>query len=203
LGVNTTPDLSDNNEIKKRIQKATSQLGALKNLFREKSINTTTKHKVFMAIPMSTVLWGSESWSLNEYNKRILRAFQHKSIRWILNISIYEVEEMKITNKSLRLAFGNMPDIVDIIKKRQMNWVSDIAKMPIKRLPRKLIASWTKDPRKIGRPQTTYRNSYAECISTLLPNISKTLPLTDWIPIAASPIWTVLKNKWYADKLSN
>lgn len=197
LGVNTSPDLKDNNEIKKRIQKATSQLGALKNLFREKSISIAIKHKVFMAIPISTLLWGCESWTLNEHNKRLLRSFQHKSIRSILNINIYEVQDYKITNDSLRQNFCNMPDIIDIIKKRQMNWISAIAKMPTQRLPRKLLASWTKEPRKKGRPQSTYRNSYAECISTLLPDLPRALPLTEWITIAASQKWTELKNKWF------
>jgi Reverse transcriptase (RNA-dependent DNA polymerase) len=203
LGVNISPDLKDDNEIKKRIQKATSQLGALKSFFREKAIPVTTKYKVYMAIPICTLLWGSESWSLNEHNKRLLQVFHHKSIRWIFNISIIEVQDYKITNKAIRNLFCNIPDILDIIKARQMNWISSISKMTTQRLPRKLIASWIDEPRKRGRPQTTYRNSYADCIATLIPSISTSLPLKHWLNIAASTQWTQLQKQWWKTLTNN
>ena len=92
--------------------------------------------------------------------------------------------------------FCNIPDIIKIVQKRQTNWIGAIAKMNEKKLPRKLIASWTKQPRKPGRPQATFRDSYKICIQSLIPDIHPSLPLKSWIDIAKSPTWTELKNKW-------
>jgi hypothetical protein len=150
-----------------------------------------------MALPISTLLWGSESWTLTEDNIRKLRAFQTKTIRSILNINMHEVQEHRITNESLRQQFCNIPDILQIILKRQLNWIGSIAKMDFTRLPRKLIASWLDETRKVGRPQSTFRNSFARAIRMLIPTSRPTLPLIDWIDIAATKQWDALINKWW------
>jgi hypothetical protein len=62
----------------------------------------------------------------------------------------------------------SIPDIIDIIHHRQLKWIGKIARMEEERAPRRLIASWCGNPRKAGRPQYTYRNSYAEAIAKSL-----------------------------------
>ena len=110
---------------------------------------------------------------------------------------MYEVKDYKIHNKTVRELFCNMPDKIKIIEKRQTNWIGAIAKMDTKKLPRKLIAAWTKVPRKPGRPQANIRDSYRTCIQILIPDLNPSLPLTTWIEIAGSPKWTELKNVWW------
>ena len=165
LGVTISNSNKDDKEVKKPIQKATSQIGALKLFLKNKNISVQAKQRVFLAIPISTLLWGSEAWTLTENIIRMLRVFMHKSIRWILNVNMYEVQEHKITNQMIRTQFYNTPDIVQIIQKRQTNWISAIAKMSYDRLPRKLLASWVQEPRKIGRPQASFRDSFKKCIT--------------------------------------
>jgi hypothetical protein len=203
LGVNQTSNLKNEDEVQRRILKATSQIGALKNFFSEKRISLKTKYRIYMALPLSTLLWGSESWTLTENIKRLLRSFQHRTIRRILNISMQEVQDYKITNESIRKTFNNIPDIINIIKRRQMTWIGSIAKMNVNRLPRKLMASWLNDPRTRGKPQSTYRNSFASAISTLLPSVNHTFPLTDWLDIAASKQWPTLIDKWWKSLTQN
>jgi hypothetical protein len=197
LGVNINNELKDDTEIKKKNSKSNLTNGRIEIFFRNKQISLYTKYRVYMAIPISTLLWGSESWTITDVNKKRLRAFQHKTIRWILNINMYEVQHSRIHNKIVRKSFCNIPDIIKIIQKRQTNWIGDIAKMNTKKLPRKLIASWTKESRKPGRPQTTFRDSYRTCIQNLIPEVQPSLPLSTWIEIAGSPKWSELKNAWW------
>ena len=110
---------------------------------------------------------------------------------------MYEVEEYRITNELVRKMLCNIPDIVKIVEKRQTNWIGAIAKMNVKKLPQKLIASWTEEPRKPGRPQATFRDSYKSCIQNLIPDLPPSLPLATWIETANSPMWNVLKNNWW------
>ena len=83
LGVNINNELKDNTEIKIRTQKATAQMGALKDFFRNKHISKKTKYKIYMAIPLSTLLWGSESWTLS--NSIIKKLFP--SSRCVFNLT--------------------------------------------------------------------------------------------------------------------
>lgn len=197
LGSLLDKTLKDDRDILLRVQKATVQVKALKTFFRCPYIPLNIKYKIFLAIPVNTALWGCESWALNEDNKRYLRTFQHKSLRTILNINMYQVKDYNISNELVREWFCNIPDIIHIIMKRQMKWIGHVAKMPYERLPRKLLAAWSSNPRKSGRPQNTFKNSYFECVKALIPNISDHAPLTDWIGTAASPSWPVLITSWW------
>ena len=112
---------------------------------------------------------------------------------------MFEVKEKNISNIKLRKSFFDFPDILDIITKRQLNWLQKVTLMdPATRLPRQLIASWTIHSRNIGQPQKSYRNSYAEALSVIIPDIHPQAPLHIWIPLAIDePKWKSLVNKWW------
>ena len=61
LGAYISNDLKDDYEIDTRITKATQQIGALKYFFRAAQVEIETKFRIYMAIPLNTVLWGCES----------------------------------------------------------------------------------------------------------------------------------------------
>ena len=64
-------------------------------------------------------------------------------------------------------------------------------------MPRKLLACWSQNPRKPGRPQLNIRNAYAEALCELLPNTNPNRNLKDWIILAADlPAWTEKIEKW-------
>jgi hypothetical protein len=101
LGSIITPDLRDDMDVKSRIKKATAQVGALRSFFRHPHIDLETKMAVYTATALNTVLWGCESWTLTDSIKRSLQVFHHRSLRTILNINMFEVEEQRITNAEI------------------------------------------------------------------------------------------------------
>jgi Reverse transcriptase (RNA-dependent DNA polymerase) len=204
LGSIITNDLKDDMEIESRIKKATAQVGALKNFFRNKHVSLLAKFQIFQAIPINTVLWGCESWAMTENISRKLQAFYHKSIRKILNINMHEVEQYRITNQEIRKKFQNSYCILDIISKRQLLWLGKIARMdPLLRLPRKLVAAWTNSKRKVGRPQITYKNTYESVLNMILPQLPKGAPLIYWLKFAQVPkVWKKLIKSWWDSKTS-
>jgi exonuclease III len=161
--------LKDDYEIDIRIGKARQQIGALKAFFKCPAIPIHSKYRIYCAIPLNTVLWGCESWSLTEQAKRRLSAYHHTSIRSILGINIHHVEKHHIKNETIRQWLCDAPDIIDVIHRRQLQWIGKVMQMDDTRAPPKLMMSWTKHPRKPGRPQNTYRNSYAQAIHQILP----------------------------------
>ena len=196
LGSIVSNDLKDETEIKARIKKANGQFGALKNVLLGKTLRLKTKINLFNAIVINTALWGCESWSLSCASKQQLEYFQHKSLRRILKISIYEVAEHHIKNASIRHHALNSPHIIDQINARQLIWLGKIAKMNVNEIPRKMLACWTGNSRKPGRPQLNARNSFVDSINRIVPNLPQNCELNTWLPVIAQKNWPNTVSKW-------
>ena len=86
----------------------------------------------------------------------------------------------------------------NMIKKRQLNWIGKLARLPEERLPRQLLAAWVQNPRKRGKPQLTLRNSMAKALETIIPESGKEAPLNLWLPWAENDVaWQKLISDWW------
>jgi hypothetical protein len=165
--------------------------------YRAKNISLKTKRNIFIATAINTVLWGCESWTLSESNYGRLASFQHKCIQHILNINMLQVEQDRIKNETVRERFDKIPHILDLITLRQANWIGKMAIMNDERMQRKLLASWVNNPRKVGRPQLCYRQTFARTINSIVDSdYNGTFKL--WMPQATtSQEWTKQIAKWW------
>ena len=73
---------------------------ALMNFWNSKS-DLETKRIIFMALPMQTVLYGCEYWTLTDQLRGKLSTFQHKSMRRVLGINMHDVQELHIKNEQV------------------------------------------------------------------------------------------------------
>jgi hypothetical protein len=199
LGSWVTDTLKDDHEMDTRIKRAKSQIGALKPFFKCPNIKVETKYNIYMAIPVNTALWGCESWSLTEQARKRLSAFHHTSIRYILGINMHNVQEHRIENKMVRKWFWNIPDILHIAQKRQLQWIGKVARMHESRMPRKLLMSWIGHERKPGRPQIMYRNTFAQAIHNAIPTYDPIKGTAKaWMTCAKDePDWKQTINAWW------
>ena len=85
LGSRLVPLLSDEPEIRHRIEQATNQVNSLSNFWKS-SAELRTKRMIYLQIPLNTALYGCEYWALNERTRRLLSGFHHKSMRKVLGI---------------------------------------------------------------------------------------------------------------------
>ena len=116
LGSWITQDLRDDTDIAVRIGRATAQVHGLVNIWRSKHISKEFKKLLYIQLPLNTALWGAESWTLTAENERKLQTFHHSAIRLIMNVTMFEVEEKRITNRKLREEFGKIRNIDEFIK---------------------------------------------------------------------------------------
>jgi len=80
LGAIIMPCLTEDAEIESQIKKAKSQMGILKHFFNYKDIFQQVKYWIYIAGPLNTLLWGSQSWNISEHNCDKLQAFHHSLI---------------------------------------------------------------------------------------------------------------------------
>ena len=88
LGSIVTADLRDATDVDNRIASATSAFGALHRcVFSTKDISLVVKKAVYIAIVLSILLYGSESWCLTEVLASRLRRFHNKCVRIMCRVT--------------------------------------------------------------------------------------------------------------------
>ncbi len=190
------PGLHKDVKIRARINKGTAQVSMMIKFYRAKNISLKTKRNIFIATTMNTVLMGCKPWTMSESNCRRLVSFQHKCIRRILNINMFQVERNRIKNETVRKQFNNIPHILDLNTLRQANWIGKMAMTEDERMPRKLLASWVNNPRKVRRPQLCYRQTFTRTINSIVDSdYNGTCKL--WMPQATTHEWTEQIAKWW------
>jgi len=128
LGSRLVSTLSDEPEIRHRIRQATAQMHCLANYWRSRA-DLWSKRFVFLAIAMTTVLYGCEYWTLTDYTRNLLCSFQHRAIRKILKISMQDVQSNNIKNEYLRNRLC-VDHIQETMLSRQANFIGRIARLP-------------------------------------------------------------------------
>ena len=55
-----------------------------------------------------------------------------------------------MTNEKVRMLFDNIAEIIEFRDERALNWMGKEVRMSKEKIPRKIIAAWVNNPRKIG-----------------------------------------------------
>lgn len=105
-------------------------------VFRNKEIYTRTKMKVYKAIVLPTLLFGSETWTTYSRHLKLLEMFHMRSLRRILGVTW----EQKRTNNSI-LDEAESTSIEAMIIKSQMRWAGHVTRMADCRLPKQILYS--------------------------------------------------------------
>ena len=126
--------ISDKN-IAVRLQKASRAYGALQSrLWSQRGIQVKSKVKVYKAVILTTLLYGSQSWTLYKRNVQDLQKFHLRSLRQILRISWSE----RVSNTEV-LERAEMTGIACMLIRRQLKWVGHITRMDNRRLPKQVL----------------------------------------------------------------
>eukprot|EP00795_Rhopilema_esculentum_P006896 gene6896-12505_t len=74
-------------EINNRLVKASAAFGRLmKNVWQRRGISTKRELKVYRAVILTTLMYGSETWAVNKIHANKLQHFQTKHLRQIMGI---------------------------------------------------------------------------------------------------------------------
>jgi hypothetical protein len=198
LGCTLTPDLLDDTEITKRANQAKAQIANLSNFFKSRA-SMWVKKLVFQSIPVNTLLFGCETWTLTDSNKKKISTVYHQGLRKVLGLRMNTVEKHRIRNEHVRNKLG-VPHILDIVTKRQHDFLGKIAVMHISNLQRQFLGAWIPKPRPIGAPKYTMRHTHTEALRSTLGEEVITTPhgnLAEWIKLTADrSTWKRLSTDW-------
>jgi len=160
LGNIISSDLTSELDIKKRVGAMTGAFAALKrDIFKNRRICLKTRGKFFAALCLPILLFGCECWCLTEKLFSMISTAFRKAVRMMCGVRWGQVIKHRITTNSLLERLGLKP-IRQYIDSRILRWTGHVARMPWRRLPRKLITSWVDHKRPRGRPPTSYVIAY-------------------------------------------
>ena len=156
LGSTLSRAVNIDEEVTARIAKASSAFGRLKgNVWERRGIKTSTKIKVYHAVVLTTLLYGSESWTVYSRHACQLNHFHTTCLRRIFRIKWQD----KIPDTEV-LRRADLPSIHTLLQKAQLRWAGHVAWMPDHRLPKQLLYGELKeDKRNRGCPKKRYKDS--------------------------------------------
>ena len=89
-----------------------------------------TKVNVYKACVISTLLYGSESWTMHAHQEKWLNVFHMRCLRHILGITWQD----KVTNNVV-LEKAGIPSLYTLLKQRRMRWLGHVIRMKDGRIP--------------------------------------------------------------------
>ena len=156
LGSHIVPGLDSAEEIKIRIQKASQAFGCLsKSTFRNKDVSKFLKGRIYVALILSILLHGCETWFLREEEYHLLRRFHKSCVRAMCRVSMSQVRRHRIRTSKLLAELALQP-LEYYLQSRFLRWAGHVTRMDMDRLPRMLLTSWCPSSRVIGRPRMSF-----------------------------------------------
>ncbi len=156
--------LSDSTAVRNRIKKASAAFGALREcIFATRYVPLHAKATLYKSGVLSVLLYGCESWSLKASDLAALSAWHNACLRTMCRITMLQVREHRISNEDIYTRTGVKP-IEFYFSCRTLQWAGHVARMPLSRLPRRLLTSWIQAPRLAAGQEMTYGRSLRRCL---------------------------------------
>ena len=151
--------VSNNNsleiELELRTSNASRAFGRLKErVWNNRDLTLTTKCAVYKAIVLSTLLYGSETWTVYRAAAHKLNAYMMRHLRMILKIKWWHL----ISNATV-LEKTNMRSMYEILTQRNLRWSGHVNRMENTRLPKRILYSQLREgSRGVGRPKLRFKD---------------------------------------------
>ena len=154
LGSTITSNLSLDAELDKRIAKAAAVMAQLsKRVWTNKQLTLNTKLKVYQACVLSSLLYGSESWTTYARQESRLESFHIRCLRRILGIKWQD----RVTNTAV-LEKADSLSIHLMLSQRRLRWLGLVHRMEDGRIPKEILyGELASGQRPSGRPVLRYK----------------------------------------------
>ena len=141
LGSTTSRDGCIDDEIQRRMAKASASFGRLRQrLWNIHHVSMRVKGKIYHAIVLSTLLYGAEAWTMYRRQVKNMQAFMMRHLRSIMRVTwMY-----KVTKKELLERTG-LPSMEDLLIRKNLRWTGHLVRMSPDRLPKQVLYSHTQE----------------------------------------------------------
>ena len=160
LGVLINRTGTDELEIQKRLHSTSKLYFILKNtIIGKKEISHKTKITVYKTIYRPTLMFGSESWTLNESQKSRIQAMEMRYLRKVKGKTRMD----KIRNEKIREDL-EVESVTDKLEIQKLKWFGHLIRMNTNRPTKQIWECRTQNKRSRGRPKQTWNDELAKIL---------------------------------------
>ncbi|GAB1611165.1 uncharacterized protein LOC115228424, partial [Argonauta hians] len=125
-----------------------------KRVWNNKMLTIRTKVKVYQACVLSTLLYGSETWTLYSHQERRFNTFHMRSLRRLLGITWQD----HVPNEDVLSRVG-LKSMFAMLTQRRLRWLGHVCRMEDGRIPKEVLyGEIAAGPRPVGRPTLRYKD---------------------------------------------
>ena len=128
----------------------------MKNILTNNRIRTQTRIRALKTYVWSTLMYGSESWTISRELKAKLSAAEMWFYRRMLRISWRD----RVTNEDVLVRIGMQRSLIREIRKRQMNFLGHIIRL--EKIEHLCLTGRIEGSRAVGRQRVKYLDSLAK-----------------------------------------
>ena len=130
-------------EVGERIAKASKAFGALREpIFRKCDLSLRTKRKVYRAVVLGVLLYGSETWTTKRDTIRRLEVFHNRCLKGILGITAAQQRTEHLSTVQIAEHFGMRESLEDLMTARRLRWLGHVARIDEDRIPKRMLFGW-------------------------------------------------------------
>ena len=155
LGSTVSNSVNLDFELNSRIGKAAGTMAKLNDrVWKNNKLTMRTKLRVYQACVLSSLLYGSETWTIYKRQERRLNSFHLRCLRRVLHIHWQD----KKTNSEV-LERADIPSIFAILSKRRLTWLGHVYRMDPGRIPKDILyGELAEGCRPVGRPHLRFKD---------------------------------------------
>ena len=158
LGIMISGDGRIEEEIRSRIGKAAKVIGVLNEpVWKQKELSRKTKMKVYNAIVVPTLVYGSETWVLNKHQESAIQATEMRVLRRIAGKRRVDRARNVDIREELR-----QEGVLEKVRRRQVSWREALAEMGPERLVRRVYEAEMEGRRGRGRPRKKWIDNFKQ-----------------------------------------
>ena len=143
-------------EVRSRIGKAARIIGAPNEpVWKRKELSRRTKLRVYNAIVLPTLMYGSEMWVLNKQQESVIQAAAMRVLRRIAEKRMVK----RVSNVEIRDELKE-EGVLEKVKRSQVRWIIAVEEMGPERLVKRVYAAEMKGKRGLGRPREKWNDKF-------------------------------------------
>ena len=154
LGATVCKQGGGEEDIKARLGKARGAFVKLNRVWSSSSVSRKTKIRLYKTLVKPVLMYGCETWKMNENDAKKIDVFQNQCLRRVMKIKWQD----KISNREL-LERANVEKLSEEVRRRRWRFIGHV----LRQQPDNdcvTALTWTPEgTRKRGRPKTTWRRT--------------------------------------------
>ena len=135
-------------DVRARVNEGAKAGGAMKSVWKVRSVSMEVKRAMYESILVPTVLYGAECWTMKAEDRRRVNVLEMSCLRSMCGVTRWD----RVRNEEIRRSVGVEASLSDRVDRCVLRWFGHVERMDETRMVKKVYVSSVDGVRGRGRP---------------------------------------------------